>query len=431
MSIAAHLLVALIAWLVPGPEPEQVIREIELVAVEDEPAKEPAVDPGEQGKSAQKAVATASAAKRSPQRVGARARRSARTSKRRVRSPRREPTRRRRKKREAAARRRPPDEKQQQRSCLLSMRGCGEPGAAQQPPRDQPADRLASFRPRHAPAVEQPRAPRVAARTEHRGLKIVRYEDGGRTLSASGQRSRPPGFGEIGLLRLANAPLGSRVGRTACDPYRDRPRERPRVLVLLVDTSGSIVAEHRAPRALVCAAGAALSALAHGHAVAVANFSSSVWYMRPSRDESAIYTVLSQLQREGTKLPPASLLRRGGEQPRDFVLVSDTAIENLASELPGYARVIRSDDENRALLYVLGGGDRASVERLTRAGFAADFVDQPGRTALRRAAARERKGAPETRRRASHSGHYALTGPRADEEPGAGKPSATPRESTR
>jgi hypothetical protein len=227
-------------------------------------------------------------------------------------------------------------------SCLLSMRGCAE---SKQPSRSKP-DRFASFRARgkRRPQRKAANKPRVVARVSHNGLQISRYRDGGRLLRALSNRTRAPGHGEIGLLTLASSPIGSSIGRRACDVYRNRvTRGVRRSLVLLVDTSGSITARKKAPAAIVCAAGAALSALARGYTVTIANFSSNVWYLRRSRDHDAIYSVLSRLQGQKTRLPPASLFPLYAKLPRDFVLVTDTGIDNLKRVLPGYELLVRSN----------------------------------------------------------------------------------------
>ena len=296
----------------------------------------------------------------------------------------------------------PPARKADRRSCLLAMRGCdGAPrGKGPRGKPSVPADRFASFRPRR-PVPKRPAPPQVVARSGYAGMEVAQYEDGGRLVRATGKRTKRPGRGELALLTLANNTIGGRTGRAACDPYRGRAGEDGRTLVLLVDTSGSVVKAGRAPDSIVCAAGAALSALSRGHSVAVANFSSMVWYLRRTRSEDEIYTVLSRFQGEGTRLPPASLLRRDPtrKEPRDFVLVTDAAIENLKKELPGYARMIRADRRSRARLYVLGDGvacvrcadtDQDSevcrkctvttvdhVRRMERAGFVADRVKRP------------------------------------------------------
>ena len=297
----------------------------------------------------------------------------------------------------------PRTQKPDQQSCLLSMRkGCGSASAGGSPQAKPaaPVDRFASFRPRRSP-TKTATPPKVVGRTGYRGLEVARYEDGGRLIRATGKRNRRPGRGEIGLLTLASHKIGGRSGRQACNPYRGQTGEGHRTLVLLVDTSGSVVAGGRAPDSIVCAAGAALGALSRGYAVAVANFSSSVWYLRRTRKEDQIYSVLSRFQGEGTRLPPASLLRADltRKVPRDFVLVSDTAIHNLGQVLPGYTHMFRADRRNRALLYVLGSGvacvkcaDKKDngelckkcevtttdqVRKLERAGFVADRVQRP------------------------------------------------------
>jgi uncharacterized protein (DUF58 family) len=195
-------------------------------------------------------------------------------------------------------------------------------------------------------------------------------------LQARGKRTRAPGFGEVGLLTLASSRIGSSYGHLACDPYRHVPRRGRRSLVLLVDTSGSITRAKRAPAAIVCAAGAALAALRRGYEVSLANFSSTVWYLRKTRDKNAIYAVLSRLQRAKTKLPPAALFATSAKHPRDFVLVTDTGIDNLGAVAAGYRRLLRSHPQNRALLYVLGDGSQKHIAELKRSGFTPDHVER-------------------------------------------------------
>lgn len=264
-------------------------------------------------------------------------------------------------------------------SCLLSMRGCSKAASPSRSTEPKKADRFASFRPRR-PSMSKPRKalarPSVRARIEHDGLAMSRYADGGRLIQARGKRTKAPGYGEVGLMTLASSKLGSSTGHLACDPYRRASRSGRRTLVLLVDTSGSITENGKAPAAIVCAAGAALAALRQGHDVTVANFSSSVWYLRKTRDTNAIYSVLSRLQRAKTKLPPATLFADAGPRPRDFVLVTDTGIDNLKAVAPGYRRLLASRADNRALLYVLGDGSDAHIAALKLAGFAPNFVER-------------------------------------------------------
>ena len=279
---------------------------------------------------------------------------------------------------------------------LLHPRGCGEASARATRPPATPrrADRYASFRPRRA----QPHQPRVTGRQTYRGLELLQHEDGGRLLRATGKRSRRPGLGELGLLTLASKRIGSRSGRQACDPYRGQARGAGRTLVLLVDTSGSVVRKGHAPASIVCAAGAALSALSRGYPVAVANFSSAVWYLRKSRDEDKIYRVLSRFQGEQTNMPPAALLRSSRPAGRDYVLVTDSAIQNLDQVLDGYARLFSRQPLSRALLFLLGSGEACvkcakgatqgelcnncevtttdQIRRLERAGFVADRLER-------------------------------------------------------
>ena len=296
----------------------------------------------------------------------------------------------------------PTTDQPDQHGCLLSMRGgCGATSPGKTPPANaRPADRFASFRPRHV-VSKGAAPPRVVGRSGYRGLEVARYEDGGRLIKATGKRNRSPGRGELGLLTLSSHKIGGRAARKACNPYRGRAQKGDRTLVLLVDTSGSVVDSGRAPDSILCAAGAALGALSRGYAVAVANFSSSVWYLRRTRSEDDIYKVLSRFQGEETRLPPAALLRKTSDHkgPRDFVLVSDAAIQNLSKVLPGYTRLIREDRRNRALRFVLGDGvgciqcaegklrgdvctkcevtTTDHVRRMEGAGFVADRVQKP------------------------------------------------------
>ena len=169
-----------------------------------------------------------------------------------------------------------------ERSPLLRMRD-DERGEAPVGEASWPGDRLATFRddPVARPAVE--------ARLSHRELEIVRYEDGGKLLRAAGGRRRPPGLGESGLLTLASSRIGGATAHSLCDPYRLWSARSRRGLVLLLDTSGSVVGRKRAPTAALCAAGAALRALERGNAVTVVNFSSWTLHLRETRDIDAIY----------------------------------------------------------------------------------------------------------------------------------------------
>jgi hypothetical protein len=272
---------------------------------------------------------------------------------------------------------------------ILSMRssvdGSGGPTGPSSAAADANRDRFASFR----PLANRPRDEvRISGRAQDDGLEMVRYDDGGRLLrgDGGGGGGGPPGAGQQGLLSLASSRLGGSTGERQCDPYRRWPATSERTLVLLVDTSGSIVAKERAPAALVCAAGAALSALRRGCAVSVVNFSSESWQIRPTRSKDAIYSVLSRAQGASTILPRVSSLSLGAG-PIDYVLVSDAAIHNLKDVLPDYQRAVQRRPDNRALLLVLGEEDLKSVAALQGAGFEVDAVEHPG-AALRRFAMR-------------------------------------------
>ncbi len=241
------------------------------------------------------------------------------------------------------------------------MRGANEPSAGEG--EALPGDRFASFRPREGrarvaalPAEEPASAPKLVARDGFGGMTIARYDDGGRLLRNAGD-SRRPDPGAAGLLSLGTERVGGRTGIQACDPYRGEPR-RPgdRVLALLVDTSSSIVEGRRQPAAIVCGAGAAIAALRRGHAVAVANFSSSVRYLKKTRDATAIYQTLASYQKESTRLPPAHLFDELRGVAADYVLVTDAAIANAAQVAPGYARLFRATPTTRARLFLLGTG---------------------------------------------------------------------------
>ena len=248
------------------------------------------------------------------------------------------------------------------------------------------ARRFRSFYPRRHRRTRrrEPHAPRVASRLKHRQLEALRYADGGRLLRATGTRRRAPGIGEQRMLTLANSDIGGRNGRRACDVYHQVPRHRHRLLVLMVDTSGSVVARGRHPAALVCAAGAALSALDRGYRVSLVNFSSETRFLKPTRDIETIYGVMSQLQRQGTRLPPIALLKLPPGPPRDYVLISDGAIANLERVLPGYGRALRADRKNRGLFFLLGKQRGKEVASLERVGFRADEVERQDGSSFRR-----------------------------------------------
>lgn len=285
-----------------------------------------------------------------------------------------------------------PAERGEHAECLLSMRGC-RPGTRTAQPR--PPDRHASFwgnRPRH----RRPASPVVVSRAEANGVKLVRYDDGGRLFSSTRGGQRKPDLGTVGLVELAKGRVGGRSGREACNPYR-LPLRGKRTLVLLVDTSASIDVSGRSSKAIYCAAGAALAALGRGYDVEVMNFSTVTLHQPPTRDREAIYRTLSTVQRKSTLLPEAGRLVSSSGRPRDFVLVTDSAIGNLKCTLPAYEKATRTHADNRALLYLLGDGvvcprchfakneicyacPEASQETLValeRAGFVPHYVEQP------------------------------------------------------
>jgi len=212
-------------------------------------------------------------------------------------------------------------------------------------------------------------------------MEVTRYTDGGRVLRSTGG---PPNRAAMGLLDLAAGKLGDRSGSQACNPYRSWRSSGRRELILIVDTSGSVVRNRRAPASLVCAAGAALAALKRGFPVTVVNFSSITQRYGPTDDIEVVYRALSTFQAQGTVLPRPELLRLEPGGPFDYALISDTAIHNLKQVIPTYGKVLRADPRNRALLYYLGGGpleedmDPAeALELIRRAGFKAEQVDRP------------------------------------------------------
>jgi hypothetical protein len=152
------------------------------------------------------------------------------------------------------------------------------------------------------------------------------------------------------LSDLADGKVGSRSGREACNPYREAVAGR-RTLVILVDTSASVGEVGTA-----CAAGAAVAALEHGHEVEVFNFSTRTMHQPPTRDAKSIYDTVSTIQRKRTVLLDAEWLVSARVFARDFVLISDTSIQNLQQVLPSYKRALRSHPDNRALLYLIGNG---------------------------------------------------------------------------
>ena len=269
----------------------------------------------------------------------------------------------------------------------LAMRGCAPVKRARR-------DRLDVF---WGGRRARPRAPRTVARAEANGVRLTRYADGGRLFSSTRGGQRRPDLGTVGLVDLASGKIGGRSGRSACDPYGHAPLQNERTLVLLVDTSASIDAAGRSSRAVYCAAGAALSALARGYEVEVLNFSSVALHQPPTRDAEAIYSTLSAVQKKGTRLPEASRLVSSSGRPRDFVLITDSAIGNLKWTLPAYRSAVRTHADNRALLYLLGDGvvcprchyarqeicyscSQTSTETLLaleRAGFVPRFLERP------------------------------------------------------
>lgn len=220
--------------------------------------------------------------------------------------------------------------------------------------------------------------PQPATRERLASLEMTRYADGGRVLRTTGG---PPKQAAMGLLDLAAGKLGDRSGSQACNPYRGWRGSGRRELILIVDTSGSVVRNRRAPASLVCAAGAALAALQRGFSVTVVNFSSITQRYGPTDDIDVVYRALSTFQAQGTVLPRPELLKLEGSGPRDYVLISDAAIQNLKEVIPTYGKALRADPRNRALLYYLGGShledlDPAeALELIRRTGFKAEQVD--------------------------------------------------------
>ena len=143
--------------------------------------------------------------------------------------------------------------------------------------------------------------------------------------------------------------------------------------------------------------GAALAALKRGYEVELLNFSTGALHQPPTRNAAAIYATLSTIQRRSTLLPPASRLVSSSARPRDFVLVTDSAIGNLEWTLPAYRKATRTHPGNRALLYLLGDGvlcsqchysrdeicyscsrsSRETLVALQKAGFVPHHVERP------------------------------------------------------
>jgi hypothetical protein len=255
----------------------------------------------------------------------------------------------------------------EQGSCLLSMRGCqlaassehAEASSGKTAPeaKERPdQNRLASFwkGPRRVPENDAT----VVSRVEADGVQMTRYEDGGQTFSSVGRGGGGRGgggIGKTGLLDLARRDVGGQSGLAGCNPYRSA-NSRARSLVLIVDTSASVFATGQTPHAVICAAGVALAALARGYDVEVLNFSTRALHQPPTRDAEAVYRILRTNQRQLTVLPEADRLVGASSQPRDFVLITDSAIGNLERTLPSYRRLIKASSGNRALLYLLGDG---------------------------------------------------------------------------
>jgi len=286
--------------------------------------------------------------------------------------------------------------KADQVNCLLSMRGCQRPAR-------KPGTRTrgrAAGRHRHAAfwggRRGRPRAPATISTSRARGVKLVRYADGARLFTSTRQGGhRRPDLGTVGLVDLAKGKVGGRSGRAACNPYRV-PLAGKRTVVLMVDTSASVQVSGQSTKAVFCAAGAALAALSRGYPVEVLNFSTVAVHQPPTRDREAIFRTLSLIQGSQTVLPSASRLVSASAHPRDFVLVTDSAIGNLKWTLPAYKRAVATHRDNRALLYLLGNGvvcpschyarneichvctrsSRQTLVQLEKAGFLAMFVER-------------------------------------------------------
>jgi len=231
-------------------------------------------------------------------------------------------------------------------------------------------DRFASFRTR------APR-PAVAGRERLAAVAVTRYADGGKVLRSTGGA---PNRAEMGLLDLAAGQLRRGSGSQACNPYRGWRGSDRRELILIVDTSGSVVQNRRAPASLVCAAGAALAALKRGFPVTVINFSSITQRYGPTEEIDVVYKALSSFQAQGTVLPRQGLLDLKGGGPRDYVLISDAAIQNLKDVIPSYGKALRADPRSRAILYYLGASQQVdmdpakALELIRRSGFSAEQV---------------------------------------------------------
>jgi uncharacterized protein with von Willebrand factor type A (vWA) domain len=165
----------------------------------------------------------------------------------------------------------------------------------------------------------------------------------------------------------------------ACNPYRIWSGLRRRDVVLLVDTSGSVVQKRRAPASLVCAAGVAMAALERGFPITVINFSSISQRYGPTRDLKIIFKALSTFQGQGTELPSPELLRLDEHRgPLDYVLISDVAIHNLQQVLPSYDKALKSHPQNRALLFYLGTEAVQELKLMRQSGFRTEFIELEG-----------------------------------------------------
>ena len=269
---------------------------------------------------------------------------------------------------------RPEPEEELSELLIMRMPEQEEPPAQDPTPTPPPPvkDRFAAFRTR-APR----RGPTVAGQERLAGVAVTRYSDGGKVLRSTGG---PPDRAKMGLLDLAAGQLRRGVGSQACNPYRGWRGANRRELILIVDTSGSVVQNRRAPASLVCAAGAALAALKRGFPVTVINFSSITQRYGPTERIDVVYKALSSFQAQGTVLPRLSSLGLKAGGPRDYVLISDAAIKNLKEVIPSYGKALRADPRSRAILYYLGASQQQEIDpaealKLIRSsGFSAEQV---------------------------------------------------------
>ena len=238
------------------------------------------------------------------------------------------------------------------------------------PPVPHP-DRFTTFRPRDQRGGGS--RPWTVSRITGPTVEQRRYSDGGRLLRSTGE-GNAPGRGELGLVDLAAARLGGSDGHRACNPYRDFRAGGQRHLILLVDTSSSVVLKRHAPDTVICAAGAALAALRRGHDVTVINFSSVAYRYGPTRDMDVVYDALS-FQGQGTVLPRQALGELQVEDPWDLVLITDAAIHNLEQTLPAYASALKGRSDLRAVLFYFGDEALDGVAMLVRIGFRAQYVE--------------------------------------------------------